>query len=346
LMLLQKDTLSFWYLAAGAAGGALTKFDLSGEAPNGGFLMAGISWTFDGGSGVDDFCAFITSEGDVIVYKGTNPSSAADWLKVGTYFIGKPLGRRCLMKYGGDVLAITQNGAFALSSALQSATVDYKLAISYKIENAFNRTALTYGTTFGWKAILYPTESALIVNVPIAEDGEHEQYVMNTITKSWCKFKEWDAEDFAVLNNELYYVAGTSVFKAWTGRIDVASNIEAYAKTAFSHFNNRESSKQFKLFRPILMVNGTLSFLTDIDIDYQDQPITSTATYSVTSGAQWNVDNWDVGYWASGLEVTKGWTSPAEYDGKCAAGKLKITTSSLNVQWTASDYVWETGGLL
>ena len=36
----------------------------------------------------------------------------------------------------------------------------------------------------------------------------HEQYVMNTITKAWCRFTEWSAEDFAVFNGELYFCAG------------------------------------------------------------------------------------------------------------------------------------------
>jgi hypothetical protein len=57
--------------------------------------------------------------------QGTNPSDATAWSRVGVYFLGKPLGRRCLVKYGGDLILLTQNGAFPLSLALQSATVDY-----------------------------------------------------------------------------------------------------------------------------------------------------------------------------------------------------------------------------
>lgn len=346
LVFLEKNSLSFWYLAAGAAGGALTKFDLSGVAKKGGFLMAGASWTMDAGDGIDDRAIFVTSEGEVLVYQGTNPSGASTWALIGVYDVGRPLGRRCLQKLGGDLVVLTQNGAFPMSAALLSASIDYKLALSFKIENAFTDAARIFGSTFGWCAYVYPAQSALVVNIPKAEDGEHEQYVMNTITKAWCKFKEWDAEDFGILDGQLYFVTGTKVVKAWSGRIDGTNDIVAYGKTAFSYFGKTSQSKQFKLFRPVLAVNGPLSFLTDIDVDFNDTPISGTATYSVVSGAQWDVNNWDQSYWAAGLEVVKYWTSPDEYTGYAASGKVKIATNSLTVQWISNDFVYESGGIL
>jgi hypothetical protein len=346
LFFIAVNQLAFWYLAAGAAGGALTKFPLDGEAMMGGYLMAMATWTVDAGNGPDDRAVFMTSEGELLVYQGTNPSSASAWAKIGTYFIGKPLGRRCFAKMGGDLVVLTQNGAFPLSKALQSATINYTSALSDKITKAFNEAARLYGSVFGWKATIYPNQAALIVNVPQAEDGTHQQYVMNTITGSWCNFDSWNAEDFAVYNSELYYTAGTAVYKAWTGNVDGANSIVAYGKTAFSYFGTPGELKSFTGFQPVLAVSGPLSFLTDIDVDFQDGPITTTATYSVISGAQWNVGLWNVGFWAPGIEVVKQWTSPAEYPGYCAAGKVKISTNSLTVQWMASNYMYERGAML
>jgi len=346
LYFIEKESLSVWYLTAGAAGGALTEFPLDGVAKKGGYLMAMATWTIDAGDGPDDRAVFITSEGEVIVYAGTNPSSATSWALVGVYEIGNPLGRRCFTKYGGDLAVVTQNGLFPLAAAVQSAAIDYKLALSFKIENAFTEAARSYGANFGWMPIVFPARSAMLVNVPISEDGEHEQYVMNTITKSWCKFKEWDAEDFAVFDGDLYFTTSNKVVKAWTGQVDGTNNIVAYGKCAFSYFGSVGLQKKFKLFRPILAVNGNLSYLTDIDVDFQDGDITGVATYNVTSGAQWDVTNWDEGVWAAGLEITKEWTSPDEWQGSAASGKIKIATNSLIVQWMATDYMYETGGFL
>lgn len=345
LMFIQKNTLAFWYLAAGEAGGALTKFDLAGVAQRGGYLMAAASWTVDSGSGPDDRMVFITSEGEVIVYQGTNPSAANTWALVGVYSIGTPLGRRCTCRMGSDLLILTQQGAFSLTSILVGADGS-SVAVSNKIENLFNADARLYGNTFGWKAIVYSTQSALIINVPVTEDGEHYQYVMNTISKAWCRFTEWDAEDFAVLDDQLYFCSGTAVYKAWYGTDDNGSNIVAYARTAFSYFGRPTQQKKFKLFRPVLAVNGNLSFLIDIDVDFSDDEITGQASYSVSNGGVWDSSNWDEAYWGYGLQVVKEWLSPTDWLGYAAAGKLKIATNNLTVQWMSVDYVFESGGVL
>jgi len=64
LIFIANSSLAFWYLAAGAAGGLLTAFDLSGVAQLGGTIMAIDSWTVDAGSGPDDRLAIITSKGE------------------------------------------------------------------------------------------------------------------------------------------------------------------------------------------------------------------------------------------------------------------------------------------
>ena len=344
LFFVEKDSLSFWYLAAGAAGGALTEFPLDGVAKRGGYLMASATWTFDAGDGIDDAIVFVTSEGEIIVYKGTNPSVAANWLLVGVFDLGKPLGRRCFMKFGGDLIIVTQNGAFPLSTALLSATINNKTALTNKIENSFNTASRSYGSNFGWESINFPAQSAILFNIP--NTTASEQFVMNTITKAWCKFTGWDAETFAVFNGDLYFTTSTKVVKAWTGTADVVSDIVAYGKSAFSYFGKVGVQKRFNMFRPVLAVNGSLSFLTDVDVDFNDTPITSTATYTVPSTAQWDVSIWDSAYWAPGLQIVKNWTSPDEGMGYAGAGKIKITTGSLTIQWISSDWIFEHGGLI
>ena len=346
LMFIEKNSLSFWYLTAGVAGGALTEFDLSGVAKKGGYLMAGASWTMDGGSGPDDRAVFVTSEGEVIIYSGTNPGSASAWALVGVFDLGKPLGRRCLVKFAGDLVCLTQNGAYPLSQALQSAVVDNRVAITDIIDQSFNEASRSYGSNWGWEANIYPAQSAMIVNVPISEGGEHQQYVMNTITKAWCRFTDWDAETFAVYNGQLYFGTSTTVKKAWYGNNDDGSNISAYGKTAFAYFDDMGSQKRFNMFRPVLAANGSMSFLTDIDVDFRDTEITGTASYTAISGGSWDVSNWDDAYWSAGMEVLKEWTSPDDNLGYCASGKIKVTTNSLTVQWMANDWIYERGGPL
>lgn len=344
LFFIEKDTLSFWYLPAAAAGGALTEFDLSSFCQKGGYLMWMATWSFDSGDGPDDAAVFMTSEGEVIVYRGTDPSTAADWVLTGVYRISKPLGRRSFIKYEGDLIVITQSGVYPLSAALQSQ--DSRAALTDKINNAFNNEAQNYGSNFGWDVTYLPLRTALIFNVPRIEGGVHVQYVMNTITGAWCKFDSWDGECFAEFNDELYFGGSTIVRKAWTGTSDNGSEIIAVGKTAFNYFGNTSQLKRFTLFRPLLRVNGDISFLTGFDIDFSDNPITGLASYSVVSGATWDNSNWDEGYWAAGLEVIRQWTSPKDNTGYSVSGGLKINTDSLKVRWVANDYTYEKGGIL
>ena len=79
MWVIENDTLSAWYLPVDSVGGAATEYDLSGIFRLGGYLLAGGTWTMDAGEGVDDYWIAVTSEGEVVVYQGTDPSSANTW---------------------------------------------------------------------------------------------------------------------------------------------------------------------------------------------------------------------------------------------------------------------------
>lgn len=338
LFFLQTNKNSFWYLPADAVGGALNEFQLGPLCNKGGYTMAMGTWTLDGGNGPDDYIVFVTSEGEAIIFSGTNPADATAWALQGVYFIGKPLGRRCVKKYGGDLLIMTEFGALPISKMLLSSTVDYRSAITNKIEGAFVDAARFYGGNTGWTIEIYPAQAALVVNVPTGATTS-EQYVMNTTTKSWCKFTGWNASDFIVYGKELYYADQTKIAKAWTTSADYGANIVADAQTAFNNHNDG-SNKDWGLFRPILRVNGTLNFQIGVAVDFEPNPGLTTATYTVVSGARWDVSSWDQGFWAAGLEAILDWRTPGAKIGQYGAGLLKVATNSLTIQWAANDYCY------
>jgi hypothetical protein len=115
---IERNSMNAWYLPVSSIGGAANNIDLSGIFKLGGYLVAMGNWTIDNAAGVDDYACFITSEGEVALYKGTDPSSAATWALVGTFRMGRPIGYRCMCKAGADVLVVTTDGAFPLSKAL------------------------------------------------------------------------------------------------------------------------------------------------------------------------------------------------------------------------------------
>jgi len=345
LFFIQKDSMSFWYLAAGAAGGALTEFDLSSILSRGGYLMWMGTWSRDGGSGPDDHAVFMSSEGQVAIYSGTNPSSAVSWSLVGTFDLGRPLSRRGYLEFNGDLIVMTENGIFPMSIALQSEGKDEKTAITDKINGSFNDAVIQYRSNFGWEMIAHPAKTALLCNIPHGS-GVSGQFVMNTGTKAWCEFDSWNANSFAVMNGLLYFGMTGKVRLAWEGRSDAGTNIVANGKTAFDYMGAGGGSKRFGMYRPVLRANGSISFLTDIDVDFKDDAINGIATYTSASASVYGTGTYGTAIYGGELEIIRQWTSPNENIGFCAAGKVKISTGVLEVRWVSNDYTFESGGVL
>jgi hypothetical protein len=113
----QKDTLSCWYLDVNSIGGTANPLYFGGIARNGGYLQAMGTWTLDAGQGADDYAVFVTSMGEVIVYNGTDPTTAATWALKGVWQLGQTFARKCFFKWSGDLLLLTQDGLVPLASA-------------------------------------------------------------------------------------------------------------------------------------------------------------------------------------------------------------------------------------
>jgi hypothetical protein len=124
LWFIEKNTLKAWYLPTSSIGGVAQSYDLSSIAREGGYLVSFDVLSLDAGYGLDDNLVFITSEGELIVYRGTDPASAATWILIGVWQMGAPVTKRCMLKWGGDVLVNTLDGLIPLSAVLQSQVLD------------------------------------------------------------------------------------------------------------------------------------------------------------------------------------------------------------------------------
>src|SRR5690606_10208542 len=150
-------SLTAWYLPVNSIAGSASSFSLAGVARLGGYIMAMGTWTRDGGDGTDDVAVFITSEGEAVIYQGIDPASADTWTLVGVFRIGRPIGRRCVIKAGADLVLVTQDGFVAASAILSlDRSQTQKVALSAQINKAVNDAVRNYGSLFGWQPIIYP----------------------------------------------------------------------------------------------------------------------------------------------------------------------------------------------
>lgn len=345
LWFVEGDSMNLWYLPVDLVGGAASKFPVGELFKHGGSVMAIASWTLDAGDGADDYLVIISTEGEVAVYKGTDPTSATDFNLVGVYFVGEPVGRKCFVKYGGDLLIITQMGLFPLSKALLTATIERSSAISSKIELIFSMSAAAYGRNRGWEGEVFPRENALVVNVPTSEGFSSNQLVMNTITRAWCLFTGWQAFCWEVWGEEMYFGGAGFVAKAFTGYSDFGNNIVAYTKPAFNYFGT-PLQKHFKLVRPLISTSGRVSVGLGLDVDFSDVDRLGSIDILNPLESNWNLDNWDEAVWGPEYAIQNEWYSIDAYTGSCAALRLRIAAKDVRVGWTSTDFAFLKGGVL
>lgn len=336
----EANSQDFWYSATNALGGALVKFPLSRVSQFGGNLTCMATWTMDGGSGPDDYAVFIMSSGDVIVYQGSDPGSADDWSLVGIYRIGSPLSIRSAIKVGGDLLIITRDDYVFLSKVLKEGA-SYKKS---KAVGALQTAVNSYGSNFGWQAMLYPKGSMVVFNVP-TNSSRSEQHVLNIKTGAWAKFTGWNTRCFGCFNDSLYFGGTGVIYKADTGTADGDTAISGDALTAWNRFGTPRV-KQMTAVRNLMETDGdTVGTSTQVGADFNEPNTTYTTTTSVTAGTQWDDADWDTSDWPNEFSVSNEWKSVAAI-GHIFSQRVKVSTGTQSVRWNSSDYIIQPGGFV
>ena len=343
IWLIETGTLKSWYLPVNSIAGAAVALDMTSLVQRGGYLMAGMTWTLDAGYGVDDYLAFITSNGEMVVWRLTDPTTPTGISMIGLWQIGAPIGRRCWTKFGGDLLIITQDGVVPMSGSLQSSRLDPRVSITNKIQYAMSTAISTYGDNFGWSLLYYPKENQLLMNVPIAA-GQQQQYVMNNITKSWCNFTGWNASCWELYQDDPYYGGNGFVGKAWNTNTDDDANINGFALQSFQTYGSA-TQKQCKMIRYHLLTNGVPSIYGNVNVDYDLSDTSAQLSFTVPQAGLWDYGSWGTALWGANLVPSAEWQGSTGI-GYSFAPTLKTATQAIQLQWVSTDLVFESGGVL
>jgi hypothetical protein len=346
LYFVQENTLSFWYLPVDSINGAVTQFPLGGIFKKGGYLQTMGTWTIDAGYGVDDLAVFVTSNGEVAVYKGSDPSDPTDWALIGLWNIGQTFARKCVFKYGGDILLLTEDGLVPLSAGLQSTRLDPRVNITDKIFFAISQAADLYSANYGWQMNYLAKYNMLILNVPT--NSGQEQYVMHNITKSWSRFTGILANCWESSGEDMYFGGNGFVARFYDSFADDGNNISGFVQQAYSYFDTRGQQKRFTLVRPIIQTdNGLPTVLCGISTDFDTVPLTSQISFnpSTLDIGVWDTGDWDDANWGGNLVVSKFWQGVTGI-GYAGSISLNVASQGIDFHWASTDYVMERGGIL
>lgn len=302
LFFIQKDTLDAWYLPVSSIGGAAVKLPLGGVFSRGGSLLFGATWSLDTGSGLNEQCIFVTTEGEVAVYQGTDPSSATTWSKVNVYRIGRPRGANAHIKAGGDLVIATDIGFIPLSQAIRlDIAALAPNSVSYPIEDEWNaivaeRTATT------WACEVWPTKQMVIVSYPASDGQEESVFVANARTGRWAKYTGWGMTCLKVFKERLFF--GTDTGHIIEGEVTGADQMQPYTASCVPLFDPLKTPASLKTglqARAVLRAPGAVNAKLSLQKDFSTTLPGAPDDTGVVSSSTWGTAKWGQFKWGSGV---------------------------------------------
>lgn len=300
LFYVEENSMNAWYLPVDAIGGAMTKFPMGGIFSRGGSLLFGASWSLEtsGDGGLSEQCVFVTTEGEVAVYQGSNPSDANDWARVGVYRIGKPLGPKAWIRAGGDIIIATDVGFVPLSQAVQK---DYAAlspaAVSYPIETEWN--SLVQSRAGGnWCCELWPEKQMAVVAPPTINYQPARMLVSNVRSGAWAEYTNWNGNCLEAFQGRLFFgsVSGKVIEANVTGADEGATYVGQYIPL-FDDLKTPASLKVPQLARAFLRGPRETSVALNMQFDYVYESNPSGSAPITTVGSEWGVGIWGVSEW-------------------------------------------------
>ncbi|MBR6355691.1 MAG: hypothetical protein IKR92_02445 [Alphaproteobacteria bacterium] len=327
LWFVEKNSLKVWYpQTAGNVSGTLKSFDFAQICRYGGHLVAVAAWTQDGGQGIDDLTVFITSEGEVLVYSGSDIEDADSWSLRGSYKISRPIGWRCLLQYQGDLVVITEDGYLPLSKALPLDKANVaQVAFSDAIRGLVLSRTQSYASYFGWQGIIYSRGGFALFNVPVANN--FEQHVINLNTGAWCRFTGIRAFCWEQFDKRLYFGSDDGVYLFDEGHSDAGAAISGVVEQAYNNLGT-ERLKRIQLLNPRTKSVSPYNLVIYTNMDMEEQNIDYEESIGFIGQTLWGVAQWS----CTGISVGTCWGN---------AGK-----SALRSQWIANSATGYKAGIV
>lgn len=336
----------------------------------GGSILKIMSISIDSGEGSDDLLAIFSTEGQVCLYKGDSPTSADTWFLIGVFDIPRPISGNCFVKYGGDIGIMTENGLVAFTNYLQTIEVKRSILASDVIREAWLEMvermriiAKQEGKTLQeigkyCSICLYGEQNMLICNFlydcRFDRDTQKDvftfvQFVMNTDTGAWCRFKNLNLTALVNHRDSIYCTRDRFMYKFWEGTSDNGAFITGMLKTAYFFPSGRGTNSRITLIRPV--IQSTIphpKFSLAIDSDYEERTRlkrTKLNDNTLEVGI-WDETYWDEAYWNGRGRVSQGWCSVNHYIGKAISVRMRIKVRGQEMSFVSFDTITQSGGMI
>ena len=327
-----QDNLNAYYLPVETISGAAVKLPLGGVFKLGGSLLFGSTWSQDVGDGLQAFCVFVTTEGECAVFAGSDPSNPNDWVHVGTYRIGRPMGKKAWFQAGGDLAIATDVGLVPLSAARTRDVAALAAAsASWPVHSAWNERVNNRGFA-PWHCELWPTRQMVLIGIPSNADFAPEMPIANAVTGAWCRRTNWDAKCIEIFKERAFI--GSDDGKIFLLETTGADDGVPYTATCLLHADSLRdpaSDKTALLCRAILRAREEPNDVIFVNPNFDDALPTAPDAPLVESGSIWGEAVWGEDLWAldTGERTRFGeWRSVSAMGDVLAPG-IRVTSGNL-----------------
>lgn len=302
LFFVEGDTTSYWYLPVESIGGVATEVDLGSVFARGGSLLFGTTWSLDSGAGLDDVCLFVSDQGEVAVYEGSDPSNAANWSLVGVYEIGQPLNKHAYFKAGGDLAVLTKDGIIPISEALQKDRAALQsVAVSYPIEDAWRNAIAGATRDYPVSVSLWQSQTLLLVGTPALFQNLNVSFMANARTGAWGRITGWDVRCSEVSGDTLYFGSENGkVYEADAGGSDDGTAYSGFYVPKFSASAQMRSANSVGI---TYRATGEAALMLEAMADYKVTDLAVPEPLTAAEGATWGSGVWGQFVWGSGNET-------------------------------------------
>lgn len=358
LWMIERSKSYAWYLPEASITGDASQFFFGTKFNHGSNLAGCFTWTIDGGAGIDDFFVAVSRAGDVLIYKGSDPSSADTWQSTGQYFIGAiPTGSRFASESGGNLNLLSIFGLTAMDEIVRG--VDGKNiranTESLKIAAIIRRAMIDYRNEYGWDVKVIPSQGSLLISQPATLDGVYLQYAMNTTTTGWGMWRGVPMTAFDEWNGKVYFGDKTSRVCVMDVGVDdmpidpqigdSGQPISFSLLTTFQDYGQPTIFKRIKYIRPDFVSKLEPQFSVKARFDYDLEEVLNISMDPATGSSLWDYGTWDQSLW--GGNTMTGWH---EVRGSFGMGRMvaiamsgKSRDETTFVSW---DVVWDSGSPL
>jgi hypothetical protein len=342
LWFVEKNTLTAWYLPTSSIAGTAVAFPFGGYCKRGGYLVALGAWSRDGGDGADDLFVAVTSEGETLIWAGTDPASALTWSLVGVFQIPPPIGPRCLVKSGADLGVATARGIVSLDVVLAvSASLQPQTALTRKIDDEFLNAWTTVGYSEAWQVLEAPQARIVLVNVPTTTI---KQYCLSVETGGWSLFEGISSTAWGLFEENLYFGTASGTVQRYGGSYDDSGTaITVRVLPAFTIMRN-SSGKRASIVRPIIQAAEGVKPSFEMRFDYDVRTMTVSVVTTSLASALWDTATWDVTPWLPPISPYLKWQSASGMGVAVSVAMAMATDTKIILQ--GFDVVIEQGGIL